>query len=53
MEEAEHLCDYIVIMDHGNILKEGTLPQLLGKPAEDLEVKQEYNGPPVTWMNCL
>jgi ABC-2 type transport system ATP-binding protein len=46
MEEAEHLCDYIVIMDHGNILKEGTLPQLLGKPAEDLEVKQEYNGPP-------
>jgi ABC-2 type transport system ATP-binding protein len=29
MEEAENLCDYIVIMDNGVILKEGTLPQLL------------------------
>ena len=29
MEEAEYLCDYIIIMDHGKILKEGTLNQLL------------------------
>jgi ABC-2 type transport system ATP-binding protein len=29
MEEAENLCDYIVIMDNGIILKEGTLEQLL------------------------
>jgi ABC-2 type transport system ATP-binding protein len=29
MEEAENLCDYIVIIDQGNILKEGTLSQLL------------------------
>jgi ABC-2 type transport system ATP-binding protein len=29
MEEAENLCDYIVIMDNGVILKEGTLIQLL------------------------
>jgi ABC-2 type transport system ATP-binding protein len=29
MEEAEFLCDYIVIMDNGIILKEGTLHQLL------------------------
>ncbi|MEJ2545194.1 MAG: ABC transporter ATP-binding protein [Calditrichaceae bacterium] len=29
MEEAEQLCDYIVLMDHGTILKEGTLDQLL------------------------
>ena len=29
MEEAEYLCDYIVIMDNGVILKEGTLQQLL------------------------
>jgi ABC-2 type transport system ATP-binding protein len=30
MEEAEKLCDYIVIMDNGSILREGTLDQLLG-----------------------
>jgi len=29
MEEAERLCDYIIIMDYGNILREGTLNQLL------------------------
>lgn len=29
MEEAENLCDYIVIIDNGKILKEGTLQQLL------------------------
>ena len=29
MEEAENLCDYIIIMDNGVILKEGTLQQLL------------------------
>jgi ABC-2 type transport system ATP-binding protein len=40
MEEAENLCDYIVIMDNGKILKEGTMQQLLEgvhiepKPAE-------------------
>lgn len=31
MEEAETLCDYIIIMDQGKILREGTLSQLLGE----------------------
>ncbi|MBN2012274.1 ABC transporter ATP-binding protein [candidate division KSB1 bacterium] len=31
MEEAEQLCDYIVIIDNGQILKEGTLDQLLNE----------------------
>jgi ABC-2 type transport system ATP-binding protein len=30
MEEAENLCDYIIIIDKGVILREGTLSQLLG-----------------------
>ena len=38
MEEAEQLCDYIVIIDHGKILKEGTLTDLLGE-IQDLPVK--------------
>lgn len=29
MEEAEQLCDHIIIIDHGRILSEGTLEQLL------------------------
>jgi ABC-2 type transport system ATP-binding protein len=36
MEEAENLCDYIVIMDNGVILREGTLGQLL-KEAKNLD----------------
>jgi ABC-2 type transport system ATP-binding protein len=31
MEEAEQLCDQIIIMDHGKILQEGTLTDLLGE----------------------
>ncbi|HBC78868.1 MAG TPA: ABC transporter ATP-binding protein [Bacteroidales bacterium] len=40
MEEAEKLCDYIVIMDNGVILREGTLGQLLeeAKNLDDLFV---------------
>jgi ABC-2 type transport system ATP-binding protein len=35
MEEAETLCDYIIIMDHGRVLMEGTREQLLeGETAE-------------------
>jgi ABC-2 type transport system ATP-binding protein len=30
MEEAEQLCEYVVIMDHGIILKEGAIDELLG-----------------------
>jgi ABC-2 type transport system ATP-binding protein len=38
MEEAEQLCDYIVIIDHGLILKQGTISGLLGE-IRDLPVK--------------
>jgi ABC-2 type transport system ATP-binding protein len=39
MEEAENLCDYIVIMDNGLILKEGTLQQLLEEDTEEKVVE--------------
>ena len=35
MEEAEKLCDRIVIIDNGLILKEGTLDELLGAENQD------------------
>jgi len=39
MEEAEQLCDYIVIIDHGKVLKEGTLNELLGDSQNDIPIK--------------
>jgi ABC-2 type transport system ATP-binding protein len=39
MEEAENLCDYIVIMDNGIILKEGTLNQLLEEETNEKVVE--------------
>ena len=39
MEEAEYLCDYIVIMDNGVILKEGTLQELLENDTSDKVVE--------------
>jgi ABC-2 type transport system ATP-binding protein len=39
MEEAENLCDYIVIIDNGLILKEGTLQQLLDEETPEKVVE--------------
>jgi ABC-2 type transport system ATP-binding protein len=39
MEEAENLCDYIIIMDNGLILKEGTLQQLLEEETNEKVVE--------------
>jgi ABC-2 type transport system ATP-binding protein len=41
MEEAEKLCDQIVIIDNGLILKEGTLEELLGAENQGNEVNGE------------
>jgi ABC-2 type transport system ATP-binding protein len=35
MEEAENLCDYIIIMDQGKILQEGTINQLLEEESNE------------------
>ncbi|GHT68450.1 ABC transporter ATP-binding protein [Bacteroidia bacterium] len=37
MEEAESLCDYIIIIDEGKILKEGNLKELLEGNAHNLD----------------
>jgi ABC-2 type transport system ATP-binding protein len=39
MEEAENLCDYIVIMDKGVVLKEGTLDMLLKDETGNITLK--------------
>ena len=39
MEEAENLCDYIVIMDNGKILREGTIQQLLEEDTNEKVVE--------------
>lgn len=39
MEEAENLCDYIIIMDNGIILKEGTLDELLEEETNEKVVE--------------
>jgi ABC-2 type transport system ATP-binding protein len=43
MEEAETLCDYVIIMDHGTILREGTLTELL----ENDNIKKDISLKPV------
>ena len=44
MEEAENLCDYIVIIDNGVILKEGTLHQLLEEESNEKVVEFTADG---------
>jgi ABC-2 type transport system ATP-binding protein len=44
MEEAESLCEYIVIMDHGVILREGTVDQLLNEDSDEKIVEFTSEG---------
>jgi ABC-2 type transport system ATP-binding protein len=37
MEEAQSLCDHIIIIDEGQIIKEGTLDELLNEEAKNLD----------------
>ena len=50
MEEAEQLCDYIIIIDKGRILKEGTVNQLLnddaGNKIIEFTLEDTMNGNP-------
>ncbi len=44
MEEAEYLCDHIIIMDHGRVLTEGTLDDLIaahGREASAVRLRRE------------
>ncbi len=39
MEEAEHLCDRIAIMDHGKVLEMGTVAELVQRRFKELSVR--------------
>lgn len=39
MEEVEAICDRIAIMDHGRLLKQGTLDELLNRGQVDLNIR--------------
>jgi ABC-2 type transport system ATP-binding protein len=45
MEEAEQLCDYIIIIDHGVILREGTVERLLGRPPKEESLEEKIRNP--------
>ncbi len=53
MEEAEFLCERIIIMDKGQILAQGTLPQLLAenKSHELIEFSLDQDLPPAVFLD--
>ena len=46
MEEAEQLCDYVIIIDQGEILKEGTLDQMLSNEQGEKFIEFSLNNAP-------
>ncbi len=49
MEEAERLCDYIVILDKGKILKQGTIGQLLEEDKrKEIVIEFSLENPPLS-----
>jgi ABC-2 type transport system ATP-binding protein len=52
MEEAEYLCDRIIILDNGKILVKGTLEELLSKCESHEIIEVSINGfPPVDFQS--
>ncbi len=62
MEEAEQLCDHVIIMDNGSILKEGSVTQLLNNEKGSTTIEftlegifetLEFNAsfPQISWNN--
>ncbi len=49
MEEAEKLCDYIIIMDHGKVLLEGTKDELLHKNGQNSRICFTLKDNPVSF----
>ena len=47
MEEAERLADAIVIVDHGRVVAQGTLTQLLAQLPAAQQLQIDLDGPPV------
>ncbi|ASV07498.1 ABC transporter ATP-binding protein [Leptospira interrogans] len=52
MEEAETLCERIIIMDHGKILDQGSLMELLGKTEGDeiIRLSMQDGSNPESWI---
>lgn len=47
MEEAEHLCHQLAIMNHGRIIREGSVQDLLAAQRDDsIQVRLEQDAPP-------
>jgi len=54
MEEAERLCDRIVIVDHGKVLADDTLPGLLARaPAANRLLVDTMGEPPAALVDAL
>jgi len=50
MEEAENLCDHIIIMDQGIVLKEGSLNFLLSESGSEKMIEFTLKNPPISGL---
>ena len=46
MEEAQRLCDRVAILDHGKVLAEGTVPDLVARHGGMSSIEAEFERPP-------
>jgi len=50
MDEAEHLCDRLAVIDKGRVAAVGTPQQLIARFAAEIRVSFSYAGDNVTWL---
>src|SRR6185503_18755326 len=50
MDEAEHLCDRIAVVDKGRISAQGSPQELVSHYAPEIKVSFGYNGSDLSWL---
>ncbi len=50
MDEAERLCDRLVVIDRGAVTAEGTTQDLIDRFGDGVRVRFTYDGPDLTWL---
>ncbi len=53
MEEAEHLCDRLAIVDQGRVVATGTPPELIGRGDASQRVSFSWPGADAAWLSQL
>lgn len=53
MDEAQHLCDRLAIIDHGRLVAQGTPQELIARSTGGIRIRFTTDAPDVAWLRSV